>query len=298
MFWIILAIIVAFLKSLWELAGKVFTDEKKKDSLDEYSLSLGTRIFSCIILLPIVFFVWFCDNFLNIWWIFVVSSVLWAIATVTALKAVKYWDLSLVSPLTALTLPLLLISSYFITHEQANIYWYLGVLIIFIGTYFLQIHESKQGLFWPFLAIYHNLWARYMLITAVVWSITAPLDKIGVLEMWAINWIFFHNVWISLLLGVYMFIRKKHFSLSEMTQLHSIKKIWAISVIWWLTVFLQMIALKYTLVIYVIALKRASGIFSVFLWWIFYKETHILQKLTAAAIMLCWVIIISLFGNI
>jgi len=48
-----------------------------------------------------------------------------------------------------------------------------------------------------------------------------------------------------------------------------------------------MLALKYTLVIYVIALKRASGMFSVFLGWIFYKEKNILEKFTAAAIMLC-----------
>jgi len=295
---ILLALCVAFLKSLWELAGKVFTDEKKASSLDEYSLSLWTRILSFIILFPIALFLWLPTEIWSILGMYILSCVLWAIATVTALKAVKYWDLSLVSPLLALTLPLLLISSYFITGEKWNSYWYIWVLVIFIGTYFLQLHESKNGLLWPFIAIYHNTGARYMLVTALLWSITAPIDKIWVLKIWAINWMFTTNIWVAIALIIYMLIRKKKFSIKQMTEINAIKKVWTITLIWWTWVLLQMIALKYTLVIYVIALKRASWMFSVFFWWFFYKETHILQKFTAAAIMLAWVLIISIFGNI
>jgi len=42
-----------------------------------------------------------------------------------------------------------------------------------------------------------------------------------------------------------------------------------------------MIALKLTLVIYVISIKRASGVFSVILGSIFFKEKNIYSKLIA-----------------
>jgi len=54
---IALALWVAFLKSLWELAGKSFTDVKKEGALDEYSLAWGTRLFSFVLLLPFIFFI-------------------------------------------------------------------------------------------------------------------------------------------------------------------------------------------------------------------------------------------------
>ena len=295
---IILALIVAFLKSLWELAGKVFTDEKQATSLDEYSLSLWARLLSFVLLLPLVIYFWFPYISQSLWMTLFVSSLLGSVATVTALKAVKYGDLSLVSPLTALTIPFLLITSYLITHEVANLYGYIGVLVIFFWTYFLQLHEAQRVLLGPIKAIFTDSWARYMIVTALIWSITSPIDKIWVVELGALNWMFLTNACITIILAIYMFLMKKGFSLKQMTQTHAIKKVWAITVLWGLWIFLQMLALKYTLVIYVIALKRASGMFSVFLGWIFYKEKNILEKFTAAAIMLCWVIIISLFGNI
>jgi drug/metabolite transporter (DMT)-like permease len=298
MIWIILALIVAFLKSLWEMAGKIFTDEKNISSIDEYSLSLGTRLLSFIVLFPIALYIGIPTISGNMLLILFCSSVLGAIATITALKSVKYGDLSLVCPLSALTIPFLLVTSYFITKEIPNIYGFIWVSIIFLGAYFLQLHEVKSGFLWPIKAIYDDKWAKYMLITAIIWSITAPLDKLWVVELWALNWMFFTNALITVLLAGYMLIRKKSFSFSEMTQIHALKKVWVITILGWVWVFLQMLALKFTLVIYVIALKRASWMFSVFLWYFFFHEKNIIQKALAASIMLAWVIIIGIFGNI
>ncbi len=295
---VILAIIVAFLKSLWELAGKIFTDETKISSMDEYTLSLGTRVLSFIILFPIALYFWLPSISGNMSLILFSSSIFGAIATVTALKSVKYWDLSLVSPLSALTIPFLLLTSYFITKEVPNIYGFIWVSIIFLGTYFLQLHEVKSGFLWPIRAIYDDTWAKYMLITALLWSITAPLDKLWVVELWALNWMFYSNAVIALMLAAYMYLNKKAFSIREIIKPSALKKVWVITVLGGVGIFLQMLALKYTLVIYVIAIKRASGMFSVFLWYVFFGEKDIPQKLFAAAIMLAWVLIISILWNI
>ncbi len=295
---IVLALAVAFLKSLGELAWKSYTDIQKVDSLDEYSLAWGTRLFSFIVLIPFVFFIDFSGLDLKFLAILLWSSLINAITTITALKAVKYWDLSLVSPLTALTIPFLFITWFIITWELANMYGALWVAIIFIGTYFLNIQEIRGWFFAPIRALYENLWARYMLVTAVLWSVSAPLDKLWVLQVGAIGWMLLTNAVISIVFVGIMLVLWKSMNPRFMFQSKNLKKIGALSILGGLWSFLQMLALKFTLVIYVIALKRASGIFSVFLWYFIYKEKNILAKFIAASIMLAWVLIISILWNI
>lgn len=295
---IALALCVAFLKSLWELAGKQFTDIAKEGSLDEYSLAWGTRLFSFVLLLPFVFFIDISAIDMRFVGILLLSSLINAITTITALKAVKYGDLSLVSPLTALTIPFLFVTSFFIAGETTNIYGALWVAIIFIGTYFLNIQEIRGWFLAPIRALYQNLWARYMLLTAVLWSVSSPLDKLWVIEVWAIGWMLLTNAVISILFVWLMLILGKSINPMFMLKKKNLQKIWALSLLWGLWAFLQMLALKYTLVIYVIALKRASGMFSVLLWYFMYQEKNILQKFFAAGIMLAWVLLISILWNI
>lgn len=299
MVWIYLAIAVSFLKACGELAGKIFTDVKKENSLDEYTLIFWARFFSAIILFPLIFFIEIPSS---ISWKFIcillISAVLNSIANISALKAVKHGELSIVWPLTALTLPFLLLSSYLINNETLNSYGYIWVIAIFMGTYFLWASELKKGFLKPIQAIYHDAGARYMFLTAVLWSITGPLDKLWVLETWVIWWMFFTNILISIFIFLYIFFIRKSFPFKTIIQSKHYKKIWAITLIGWLWVFLQMLAIKQTLVVYVIAIKRSSWIFSVLLGHIFFKEKNILWKLFAVSIMLVWVALISILWNI
>lgn len=298
MFWILLAICVSFLKALWELIGKKSTDERSKDSIDEYALVFWARAVSTVLLLPLVFFIdlpEFSWSFIGI----LIISIVWnAITNVTSLKAVKYGELSIVWPLTALTLPFLLFSAYAIAWETTNFYGYIWVLLVFFGTYFLGIENWKKWFLSPIQSIYNSAGARYMVITALIWSITSPLDKLWVLGSWVITWMFLTNLWVSMLLWFYIIFFRKKTDLSSLKTSKGIKKVAAVSCVGATLVFMQMLALKYTLVIYVIAIKRASGIFSILLGYIFYKEKNIRWKLFAVAIMLAWVTLISILGNI
>ena len=296
---ILLALCVAFLRSLSELAAKVFTDVKKTGSLDEYSLTLWARILSVIILLPLFFFIELPTFSYSFILVITLASIINAIANITAIKAVKHGDLSLVSPLTAMSIPFLLISGYLILWEQANLAGILWVAVIFFGTYFLNISELKNwNILSPLTAIYHNIWARYMFFTAILWSISSPLDKLWVLEVWVLSWMLYTNILVSIFLFLYIIVFKRDIKLSHICKKKHIKKISAITILWGITIFLQMLALAYTLVVYVIALKRASGMFSVVLWAIFYKEKNILVKFISAMIIFAWVLIITILWNI
>ena len=97
---------------------------------------------------------------------------------------------------------------------------------------------------------------------------------------------FLSNALISVIFFISMLLLKKPLSLKVLFSKSHAKKILSVSILHGSATFIQMLALKFTLVLYVITLKRASGIFSVLLGWIFLKEKHILQKLIAASVML------------
>lgn len=295
---IILALIVAFLKSFSEFTGKILTKENaQKTHIDEFSLALWGRYFALLLLLFVPFFIELRLLSYEMLWVLIISSTLNVIGSITTLKAVKYGDLSLVWPLSSLTIPFLIITGLIISGELPNIYGLLWVLLIFFGTYFLQIAKSQGGFFGPIRAIFEDKGAKYMIITSLLWSLTTPLDKLWIIEYWVFNWMFYSNITMSLIITFYALMYKKK-SFSDITKLKNIKKIGILTTIAWGALIIQMFAIKLTLAVYVISIKRASGIFSVILGFLFFREKNIIWKLFATLIMLSGVIIISMFGNI
>lgn len=293
---ILLALGVAFLKAAWDFWWKFFTSHTSQ-SIDEYSLWLGIRIFSVIALFP---FIIFGDFFIIQDSILLIIStwILNAIATITLLKALKLGELSIVWPLSSVTIPLLMLSWFFISWELPNLAWWIWVWIIFFGSYFLGITQWDTHLLSPIKSLWNNIWARYMLISAVIMSISWPLDKLWILQYGAIHWMFLTNIVVVISIAAYMICTQKKIHLENFYKPRQAIKSCIVSSLWGAWALLQMFALQYTLVIYVLTIKRASGIFSVLLGALFFKEKNIAWKLFASILMIMWVLLISIFGNI
>ncbi|MDA9129384.1 DMT family transporter [Candidatus Gracilibacteria bacterium] len=295
---ILLSISVAFLKALSELAGKIFVNPNSENAIDEYALSLGVRTAVIFPALAVCLYQGLNTDISSSLIIILLGALGNAITTVTALKAVKYGDLSLVGPLGSLTIPFLLVTSFLINRELPNIYGFVGVLIIFFGTYILAINSNTKNLLDPLKNIFSDLGARYMLLTTFIWSLTTPIDKLGVEALGAFHWLLYLNIFAAIFLFLYIKFSRKNINLGEIIEFRNIKKIGAIALFLGLGNVLQLLALKYTLVIYVISIKRASGVFSVLLGFLFFKEKNILYKTIASLLMLVGVACIILGGNI
>ncbi len=96
----------------------------------------------------------------------------------------------------------------------------------------------------------------------------------------------------------YMYMTKKEISLKLYTQVNYLKKVGILSIVMGGWLLLQMLALKLTLVIYVISLKRTSGMISVLFGWLIFKERDIAKKFFASALMFLGVLVIIFYGNI
>lgn len=295
---ILISIGVAMLKALSELAGKFSIQTVSVKNLDEYSLALGIRVFTILPLLCVYIYqsqYHFESSYIPL---ILLWSIWNAITTVTSLKAVKYGDLSLVGPLSSLTIPFLLLTGYVINNELPNIYGFIWVFCIFFWTYFLWFSDKKWSLLDPIKNIAKDTWARYMIVTSIIWSITAPIDKLWIQAMGIIPWLLYFNITISILIYLYIVVFKNTHSFKNLWSFSNVKKITLTWLLAGWASFLQLLAIKYTLVVYVVSIKRSSGLFSVLLWALYFKEKNIPIKLLASCIMIIGILCIALWGNI
>lgn len=220
-----------------------------------------------------------------------VGGVLNAIAVLLFVIALNSSDLSITVPLLTLSPLFLLVTSPWLVGEYPSVVDMLGVGLILLGSYILNLTNIRDGFLSPFRAILRERGPRLMLIVAFIWSITANFDKIGVLnsspEFWVVSLFSFIAV---LLLPIVVF--KSNQPLKQI-QLHypSLLLIGALN---GLTVFLQMQAIQIAPVTRVIAIKRMSTLLGVFWGYLFFKESGIRERMIGAAIMVLGVFVIML----
>jgi len=284
MLWIIFSFLVAFFDSLKSVYGK-----KSVKTIDEYSVSWSLRFFALIFLLPLLFFIKIPDLNDRFWIALFWGGSLNAIATVLSIKAVKHSDLSIVSPIAALSPLFLLITSPIMLGEFPTFPGLVGVVFIIIGSYVLNIKEKKNGFLAPFRALYGEKGPRLMLIVAFIWSITSNIDKIGVQNSSSIFWVIAINAFIAVTMLPIMLYKPKSFR-NVATSLRVLIPMSLFSV---LALIFQMIAINLTLVTYVISIKRTSAIMSVLLGKIIFKEKNIRERLLGVVIMIIGVIFIT-----
>gem|GEM_PF-4467178 len=68
-----------------------------------------------------------------------------------------------------------------------------------------------------------------MAFTAILWSISAPLDKLGINETGTIQWMFLTSICITVGLALYMVYRNKLSDIRSIYSLKHTKKIFAVT---------------------------------------------------------------------
>lgn len=207
-------------------------------------------------------------------------------------NAISKEDISVVMPLTSFTPLFLLGTSPLIVGEFPTEFGLAGILFIVTGSYLLNARVAKGGIWQPLKSLITNKGTRYMLIVAFIWSISANFDKLAVEASSTWQYMLFLSLFVSTGLTIILLFKGK-LKLSEFK-----KDPLNISLVGFISVFtfiFHMIALSLTLVAYVVALKRTSGMIGVLLGKIFLKEKHFRERLLGASLMFIGVLLIVLF---
>lgn len=236
------------------------------------------------------------DNFL-----FLLTTAISTLGFITAniliIKATEYSPLSLTVPFLAITpIPAILIE-FIVLGNTPTLYGFTGILLVAIGGYVLNASKSKNGILEPIKAIAREKGSLLAILAAITFALGGTLTKYAVeasnetafITMWAIINIIVATP-LVLICGKCKTQIKNTFNKKNFTKLFAMGSMFAIAYI------AYSIAIVDANASYILALKRTSGLFSVLIGWLIFKEIKITERMAGATIMVAGVVLIAVLG--
>ena len=300
--WLLFASLTAFFEACKDATGK-----QSLKTLDEYSVLFGSMSAGTIFLLPVLWISGIPTIQPGFWVALLIGGSLNILAFTLYVRALKLADLSLTVPLVTLTPLFLLVTSPLIVQEWPTGADGLGVGLLVVGSYVLNLGADKtRGIWAPLLAMAHNPGSRLMLCVAFIWSITSNFDKIGVVNSSPLFWAV--SLFMAIAVGMIPFVffsgrkRRNHRNRRNRRNLGVVTSElvgqWQILVATGglnaIAIAFQMLALPLAPVAQVIAVKRMSALLSVLMGHFFFGEKGLRARLTGAAIMVSGVVIMAI----
>lgn len=285
--WIPLILATAFFVSVQDVLGK-----KIIGRVDPHVVAWGWLFFS----LPLLIVCLLIDGIPPLgplfWKALAISAVFLTFASVFYFKAIKYSDLSIAVPMLALTPLFLLITSPIMLGEFPGFLGIIGIILIVIGSYVLHLPERQGNVWEPFKRLFKEKGVRYMMMVAVLFSVSGNLDKVGVIHSSPYMWLFMLNFVLSVTLGGMMLWR----ATAVRAQIRGAWPVLAaLGFFNGLSLIFQMLAIQMTLIPYLIAVKRTSVIMTSLFGFYLFKEKGMRERLIGVVLMVFGVFMISFF---
>lgn len=298
MAWFVLALGVALIQAFKEVL-------MKRAGLSGPSVVLGYSLVMVLLLAPLALFgpvrpdgvgavgarEWLAA-WLGLWPLLPIMAALAAVSFYGYFHALtRTSDLSLTVPMLAFSPLFMLLSSPLILGEFPAPLGLAGMCLVVAGSWVLQFSQRRRGLFAPFTALLADPGPRWMLFVAVLWSVGANLDKLGLRRASSPFWLFSVLSLICVLLLPYC-LWKDRSGLRRVVRRPMMAILGGLETV---SLLLQMAALRLELAPYVISVKRLSVFFGVLLGAWLFKERGLGERLAGALVMLAGVTLI-LFG--
>ncbi len=284
--WLYLTLISAF-----SLAASDAFVKKVLDGKNEYLVAWLRLLFCLPVLVPSLFFITIPSLDITFLVAFVVALPLEILAIILYIKALRLSPLSLTLPFLSLTPLFLIIFSYLILREPVTVPGGIGILLIAMGGYILNIHTLNKGVLEPFKAILRERGSVYMIIVAFIYSFTSSLGKVAVVHS---SPLFFGSTYFII---VTLFLAPLSFRFSEGRIFEHIgRKGWVIIALSGITyammIVTHMFAINIANVAYMISIKRTSLLIGVLFGYLFFHERKTGQRFTGALMMFAGFVLI------
>lgn len=204
-------------------------------------------------------------------------------------KAIKSSPLGLTLPFLSLTPLFLLFIPYVMLGESVSIIGAFGIGLIAIGGYVLNISEVKHGLMGPIRAITREKGSLYMILVALIYSLTATFGKIMI-----------NATSPFMFVGLFFILSAICFSPVALhkSRYDRVKMISVLKVTFLPSLFFSMMMVTHvwglylTQVAYMISVKRISLLMGVIYGYYLFREKNIHERFLGAGLMLCGFILI------
>ncbi len=221
------------------------------------------------------------------------SAVLDSIAAITYYKALTSSPISLLSPISSFNPIFTLFFALLFLHENPTPLKFLGIIVIVIGSYLLNIKDIKSGLLKPFTNLFSNKGVQLFLISNLIWGFTPILQKPAIFQTHPQTPLFPVLVG-SILATVFLIPLAIKDKIHKVPIGKNIKWFLIIGPMTALAGLAAFTAFSLTNVAYVTAVFKLSTLFSVILGALFLKEKRISERLLGATVMLIGTIILAI----
>ena len=282
--WIIYSLLTAF-----SLATSDALTKRSLVSRDEYFVAWTRLLFALPVFVPILFFIEIPSLDRTFWLATLCALPLEIAALILYTKALKVSPISLTMPFLALTPLFLIIMAYIIVGESVSIYGGIGIMLVVLGSYTLNLHKMKYDLLEPVKAIFREKGSVMIILVAFIFSITASLGKVAIDHSSPIFFGSFYFILITILFTPIAMVKNRgglKISKKDILPLSSIGVTFALMIIF------HMLAMSLVNVAYMISIKRTSLLFSILYGHLLFKEEKIAEKALGAIIMLLGFVLI------
>ncbi|MCK5177808.1 MAG: EamA family transporter, partial [Candidatus Aenigmarchaeota archaeon] len=207
MLWLFLSLLVAFFESIKSVLSKKSLNIK---NIDEYVVAWSLRFFASLFMLPLLFFIPIPSIGNRFWEALLIRDGLIVISTILYMKALKESDISISYPMITFYPVFTIFTAYIFLGEFPSTQGLIGILLIVLGAYSMNVGKFREGFFAPIKALLNEKGSRYMLAVAFIWSIGANYDKIGILDSSPVFWAITSNILLVLLLSPIMLLKSKN----------------------------------------------------------------------------------------
>jgi drug/metabolite transporter (DMT)-like permease len=285
--WVVITLICAL-----SLASCDALTKKALKGADEYVVGWLRLVFALPLIVPMLFFIEIPELDRTFYKAVAFAMPLEILAFVLYIKALRVSPMSLSLPFLAFTPVFLIGISFLILGERPSLSGVFGILLIAAGGYVLNLHHFRHGVLAPVRAVMRERGAVMMLAVAFIYGFTASLGKLGILHS---SHMFFAVVYFSVLAVLYTpfalpGLRGASLKGSRLWMALLIGALMAVMII------THVVAVTMTKVVYMIAVKRTSFLFSVLYGCLFFREGHFRERSTGALLMFLGFVILVIVG--
>lgn len=288
--WALLALTSAF-----TLATSDAFTKKALASHDEYIVAWLRLVFSLPLLVVSFLFIPVPELDSNFYAAFLLAVPLEILSIVLYIKALRLSPLSLALPFLALTPVFLIFVSYLILGEKVSLWGGMGIFLIALGGYTLNIQKIKAGIGEPLRAITKEKGSIMMIGVALIYSVTGPLGKMAIEHS---SPLFFGTTYFIVLTLLFtpiaLYKRRRYYQRPKGRKIRreAVLSSFLPGIFYSFMVASHMVAISLANVAYVISVKRISIIIGVLFGYLFFNEKNIRERLLGATLMFIGFVII------
>jgi drug/metabolite transporter (DMT)-like permease len=280
--------ILAFISALFSAASAI-SEKKVLFSLNALDFSFIVSLVTLLFSLPFFFMIQLTEITTTGLIILFIKTLLSAGAFLCVMLSIKNLEISEALPLLALSPGLVAIAGVIFINDALNWIEWIGIILMVIGAYILELRKGNKNLLDPFKAMFSFSKYSYVFIALILFTATSILDRVLLkgYKFPPYTFMAFQQLFYAVIFAAAVLINQK----GTIKQVKSIDKkifylIIAISVFTVIYRYTQIEATKLAPVALVLSVKRLSVLFAVIYGGKLFSEENLYRRIAAVIIIL------------